>query len=171
MEKEIDVRLVEIIFLYPVDGELLFLVAQLFPFALCFGDILFGELRDAVEFIPEQVKLFVDGFLFLLVAIGNSHPFIVFDDTNMQGGIVGVRDDFYNPQRGKLVYEPEGFSDRPVEDVAPVAITKQAFASFTQAVFILAVVVECIRIIDFHQNFQESFYFSFLHVPVFYLLL
>ena len=53
MEKEIDVRLVEIIFLYPVDGELLFLVAQLFPFALCFGDILFGELRDAVEFIPE----------------------------------------------------------------------------------------------------------------------
>ena len=85
MEKEIDVRLVEIIFLYPVDGELLFLVAQLFPFALCFGDILFGELCDAVEFIPEQVKLFVDGFLFLLVAIGNSHPFIVFDDTNMQG--------------------------------------------------------------------------------------
>ena len=50
MEKEIDVRLVEIIFLYPVDGELLFLVAQLFPFALCFGDILFGELCDAVEF-------------------------------------------------------------------------------------------------------------------------
>ena len=90
MEKEIDVRLVEIIFLYPVDGELLFLVAQLFPFALCFGDILFGELCDAVEFIPEQVKLFVDGFLFLLVAIGNSHPFIVFDATNMQGGIVGV---------------------------------------------------------------------------------
>ena len=89
MEKEIDVRLVEIIFLYPVDGELLFLVAQLFPFALCFGDILFGELCDAVEFIPEQVKLFVDGFLFLLVAIGNSHPFIVFDDTNMQGGFVG----------------------------------------------------------------------------------
>ena len=107
---------------------------------------LFGELCDAVEFIPEQVKLFVDGFLFLLVAIGNSHPFIVFDDTNMQGGIVGVRDDFYNSQRGKLVYEPEGFSDRPVEDVAPVAITKQAFASFTQAVFILTVVVECIRI-------------------------
>ena len=65
MEKEIDVRLVEIIFLYPVDGELLFLVAQLFPFALCFGDILFGELCDAVEFIPEQVKLFVDGFLCL----------------------------------------------------------------------------------------------------------
>ena len=117
------------------------------------------------------MKLFVDGFLFLLVAIGNSHPFIVFDDTNMQGGIVGVRDDFYNSQRGKLVYEPEGFSDRPVEDVAPVAITKQAFASFTQAVFILTVVVECIRIIDLHQNFQESFYFSFLHVPVFYLLL
>ncbi len=67
MEKEIDVRLVEIIFLYPVDGELLFLVAQLFPFALCFGDILFGELCDAVEFIPEQVKLFVDGFLFLSI--------------------------------------------------------------------------------------------------------
>ena len=89
----------------------------------------------------------------------------------MQGGIVGVRDDFYNSQRGKLVYEPEGFSDRPVEDVAPVAITKQAFASFTQAVFILTVVVECIRIIDLHQNFQESFYFSFLHVSVFYLLL
>ena len=71
----------------------------------------------------------------------------------------------------QLVYEPEGFSNRPVEDVAPVAITKQAFASFKQAVFILTVVVECIRIIDLHQNFQESFYFSFLHVPVFYLLL
>ena len=56
MEKEIDVRLVEIIFLYPVDGELLFLVAQLFPFALCFGDILFGELCDAVEFIPERLS-------------------------------------------------------------------------------------------------------------------
>ena len=107
MEKEIDVRLVEIIFLPPVDGELLSLVAHLFPFALCFGDILFGELCDAVEFIPEQVKLFVDGFLFLLVAIGNSHPFIVFDDTNMQGGIVGVRDDFYNSQRGKLVYRAD----------------------------------------------------------------
>ena len=92
-----------------------FLVAQLFPFALCFGDILFGELRDAVEFIPEQVELFVDGFLFLLVAVGNSHPLVVFGDTDMQGGIVGVGDDFYNSQRGKLVYEPEGFSDRPVE--------------------------------------------------------
>ena len=65
----------------------------------------------------------------------------------MQGGIVGVRDDFYNSQRGKLVYEPEGFSDRPVEDVAPVAITKQAFASFYTGSFLfLTVVVECIRI-------------------------
>ena len=141
MEKEIDVRLVEIIFLYPVDGELLFLVAQLFPFALCFGDILFGELCDAVEFIPEQVKLFVDGFLFLLVAIGNSHPFIVFDDTNMQGRVVGMGDDFDDPKDGKGVYEPEGFSDRPAENAAPVAVAEHAFASFAQVVFMLPVAV------------------------------
>ena len=65
MEKEIDVRLVEIIFLDPVDGQLLFLVAQLLPLALRLGDVLLGELCDAVEFVPEQLELFVDSFLFL----------------------------------------------------------------------------------------------------------
>lgn len=83
MEKEIDVRLVEIIFLYPVDGELLFLVAQLFPFALCFGDILFGELCDAVEFIPEQVKLFVDGFLFLACQLSGTPIHLSYSTTRI----------------------------------------------------------------------------------------
>ena len=69
MEQEMDVRLMEIKFLYLVDGELLFLVAQLFPFALCFGDILFRKLRDAVKLIPKQMEFFVDGFLFLFFVL------------------------------------------------------------------------------------------------------
>ena len=117
------------------------------------------------------MEFFVDGFLFLFFAVGGSHPLVVFDDTNVQGGIVGMGDDLDHSQGGKLVYEPKGFSDRPAEDVAPVAVAKQAFSPFARVVFILAVVVQRIRIIDFHQDFQESFYLSFRYVPIFYLLL
>ena len=75
MEQEMDVRLMEIKFLYLVDGELLFLVAQLFPFALCFGDILFRKLRDAVKLIPKTNGNFsLYGFLFCFsLSAGPTH--------------------------------------------------------------------------------------------------
>ena len=110
-------------------------------FALRFGDVFFGKLRDAVKLIPKQVELLVDGFLFLLAAVGGSYPFVVFDDTDMQGRVVGMGDDFDDPQDGKGVYEPEGFSDRPAENAAPVAVAEHAFASFAQVVFVLPVAV------------------------------
>lgn len=81
----------------------------IFPFALRFGDVFFGKLRDAVKLIPKQAELLVDGFLFLLAAVGGSYPFVVFDNTDMQGRVVGMGDDFDDPQDGKGVYEPEGF--------------------------------------------------------------
>ena len=89
----------------------------------------------------------------------------------MQGGSVVVRNNFNHSFRLQTLHETVRPADRPMKNIAPTPVAAQAFASFTQAVFILTVVVECIRIIDLHQNFQESFYFSFLHVSVFYLLL
>ena len=136
-----------------------------------FGDVFFGKLRDAVKLIPKQAELLVDGFLFLLAAVGGSYPFVVFDDTDMQGRVVGMGDDFDDPQDGKGVYEPEGFSDRPAENAAPVAVAEHAFASFAQVVFVLPVAVYRVRIVYFHQDFQERFYFSGFYVRVFYLLL
>lgn len=93
MEEKIDVRLVEIIYFDVVDCQLLFLVTQLLPLALRLGDILLGKLRDAVVFVPEQLELLVDSFLFLFPGIGQSHPFVIFDDAYVQGCIVGVGDD------------------------------------------------------------------------------
>lgn len=94
MEEEVDVRLVEIIYFDVVDCQLLFLVTQLLPLALRLGDVLLGKLRDAVVFVPEQLELLVDSFLFLFPGIGQSHPFVIFDDAYVQGCIVGVGDDF-----------------------------------------------------------------------------
>lgn len=90
MEEEVDVRLVEIIYFDVVDCQLLFLVTQLLPLALRLGDVLLGKLRDAVVFVPEQLELLVDSFLFLFPGIGQSHPFVIFDDAYVQGCIVGV---------------------------------------------------------------------------------
>ena len=72
MEEEVDVRLVEIIYFDVVDCQLLFLVTQLLPLALRLGDVLLGKLRDAVVFVPEQLELLVDSFLFLFPGIGQS---------------------------------------------------------------------------------------------------
>ena len=94
-----------------------------------------------MKLIPKQAELLVDGFLFLLAAVGGSYSFVVFDDTDMQGRVVGMGDDFDDPQDGKGVYESEGFSDRPAENAAPVAVAEHAFASFAQVVFVLPVAV------------------------------
>ena len=121
----------------------------------CCADVHFGALlnqtsrlirraldaRINAELIPKQAELLVDGFLFLLAAVGGSYPFVVFDDTDMQGRVVGMGDDFDDPQDGKGVYESEGFSDRPAENAAPVAVAEHAFASFAQVVFMLPVAV------------------------------
>ena len=74
-----------------------------------FGDVFFGKLRGCCETHSKQAELLVDGFLFLLAAVGGSYPFVVFDDTDMQGRVVGMGDDFDDPQDGKGVYESEVF--------------------------------------------------------------
>ena len=69
-----------------VDGELLFFFAQLFPDALRFGDVLFGELQDVVEVVPEEAELFIAGFFLLLFAgveCENIRPALVVDDADM----------------------------------------------------------------------------------------
>lgn len=141
MEEKIDVRLVEIIYFDVVDCQLLFLVTQLLPLALRLGDVLLGKLRDAVVFVPEQLELLVDSFLFLFPGIGQSHPFVIFDDAYVQGCIVGVGDDFDDSPGGKSVHEAESLPGGPVENAAPVAVTEQAFTSFARAVLVAAVVV------------------------------
>ena len=67
----------EIIFLDFVDGELLFFATEFFPFALRFGYVLFGKLRNGVILVPEVEELLVDGFLFLH-RFGIPHPFVIF---------------------------------------------------------------------------------------------
>ena len=96
---------------------------------------------DRCVSVPEQLELLVDSFLFLFPGIGQSHPFVIFDDAYVQGCIVGVGNDFDDSPGGKSVHEAESLPGGPVENAAPVAVTEQAFTSFARAVLVAAVVV------------------------------
>ena len=65
MQEKVGVRLMKVIFLDVPDGQFPFLVAQLLPFALRLGNVLFGKLGDVVILVPKEEKLL---FSFLLLS-------------------------------------------------------------------------------------------------------
>lgn len=159
----------EIIFLDFVDGELLFFATEFFPFALRFGYVLFGKLRNGVILVPEVEELLVDGFLFLY-RFGIPHPFVIFHHADMQGFVL-MRDDFYHSCGGQVMNQAESPGDAPVENPAPVAVAVHAFAPRAQEILVLVSGILRLRIVDLHKHNQERLCIPFATMPVVNLLL
>ena len=150
MQDIFGICLMEIIFLDFVDGELLLFAAEFFPFALHFGYVLFGKLRNGVILVPEVEKLLVDGFL-LFHRFGIPHPFVIFHHADMQG-LVFMRDDFNHSCGFQIMNQAKSPADTPVKNPAPVAVAVHAFAPPAHELLILISGILRLLIVDLHKH-------------------